>query len=140
MFLFVPILIPNTETQVMFNESIRNKYTFIYDSWYTERKLSNDGNELQVDIGSAQHVKSPKYLIAGFQTADRKAAPNKNNKKTFFDNANVRNSFCEINGFSYFRDAILTNFPETEYLDQYRDFMLFYREYVGEELRKPFKS
>ena len=44
----------------MFNESIKNNYTTTYESWYTERKLSTDGNELQVDIGSAQHVNSPK--------------------------------------------------------------------------------
>ena len=60
LYLFVPVLIPYTETQVMFNESIKNIYTITYDSWSTERKLSTDGNELQVDIGSAQHVNSPK--------------------------------------------------------------------------------
>ena len=58
--LFVPVLIPNTETQVMLNESNQNTYTITYDSRHTERKLSTDGNELQVDIGSAQHVNSPK--------------------------------------------------------------------------------
>ena len=58
--MFVPILIPNTETQVMFNESIKNIYTITYDSWYTERKISTDGNELHADIGSAQHMKIPK--------------------------------------------------------------------------------
>ena len=35
LYLFVPILIPNTETQVMFIESIKNNYTITYDSWYT---------------------------------------------------------------------------------------------------------
>ena len=77
MYLFVPIFIPNSDTQVMFNESIKSNYTITYDSWYIERKLSTDGNELQVDIGSAQHVNSPKYLIASFQTTDRIATPDK---------------------------------------------------------------
>ena len=70
LYLFVRVLIPNTETQVMFNESIKNIYTIRYDSWYTERRLSTDGNELQVDVGSAQHINSPKHLIGAFQTAD----------------------------------------------------------------------
>ena len=54
--LYVPQLIPSTTNQVMFNESIMNNYTITFDSWYTERKISNDGRELQVDIGSAQHI------------------------------------------------------------------------------------
>ena len=43
LYLFVPILIPNTQTQVMFNEVIMNNYTITFGSWYTERKISNDG-------------------------------------------------------------------------------------------------
>ena len=57
--MFIPVLIQNTETQVMFNGAIQNNYSIIYDSWYTERKLSIDGNELQVDIGSARHLIVP---------------------------------------------------------------------------------
>ena len=52
LYLYVPQLIPTTATQVMFNEAIMNNYTITFDSWYTERKISNDGRELQVDIGS----------------------------------------------------------------------------------------
>ena len=44
----------------MFKESFENKFTMAYDSWYTERKLSTDGNELKLDFASAQHNKSPK--------------------------------------------------------------------------------
>ena len=101
----------------MFNESIKNNYTITYDSWYAERKLSTDGNELQVHIGSTQHVNSPKYLIAAFQTADRIAAPNKDNNIAIFDKVNVRKYFCEINGYRYPKDAVLTNFHENDYLD-----------------------
>ena len=46
LYLYVPVLISNTDTQLMFNESIRNNYTITYGSWYTERKVSTDGNEL----------------------------------------------------------------------------------------------
>ena len=55
-YLYVPIRFPNTQTQFMFEESIMNNYTIVFDSWYTERKISNDGRELQVDIGSAQNI------------------------------------------------------------------------------------
>ena len=62
LYLYVPQLIPSTSTQVMFNESIlfMKNYTITFISWYTERKISNDGRELQADISSAQNIKSPK--------------------------------------------------------------------------------
>ena len=74
LYLYVPILISNSSTQVVFNEAIINNYTITFDSWYTERKISNDGRELQVDIGSAQKINSPKYLISAFQTNARTTA------------------------------------------------------------------
>ena len=76
-YLNVHLLIPLTTTQVMFNESIMKYYAIKFDSWYTERKISSDGNELQVDIGSAQHINSRKYLIEAFQTEARIRTPNK---------------------------------------------------------------
>ena len=147
LYLFVPVIIPITETQVTFNESIKNKYTITYDSWYTERKLSTDGNELRVDIGSAQNVDSPKNLIGAFQTLDTVGAfqtldtvgaHNKNNSVAIFDDVNVKKYFLEIDGYRYPKDAVLTNFPENDYLDQYRDLKLFFKEYVEEELMNPF--
>ena len=77
LYLYVPILIPNTQTQVMFEESIMNKYTNTFDSSYTDSKISIDGRELQVDIGSAQYFNSHKYLIGAFQTTDRIGVPDK---------------------------------------------------------------
>ena len=44
---FVPTLFPNTETQVLFNESIKNIYIIKYDSSYAERKLSTDVNDFK---------------------------------------------------------------------------------------------
>ena len=84
------MLIPNTETQVMFHETIKKNYTITYDSWYTDRQLSTDGNELQVDIGSVQNVNSHKYLIGAFQALDRAGAHNKSNNNAIFDNVNVK--------------------------------------------------
>ena len=61
LYLFVPFLIPTTETQLMFNESIQNNYRILFDEWYTERRTVTD-QLFQLDIGSAQQVNSPKYL------------------------------------------------------------------------------
>ena len=76
LYLYVPTLIPNTETQLMFNESIQNNYRIFFDDWYTERRVVSD-MITQIDIGSAQSVNSPKYLITAHQTAARLNAPNK---------------------------------------------------------------
>ena len=133
LYLFVPQFIPSSSTQVMFNESIMNNYTITFDSWYTERKISNDGRELQVDIGSAQHINIPKYLISAFQTTDRTTA-RKKVKPAIFDDNLVTKYFVEIDGVRYPKDGVLINFEENSYLDQYRDLKLFYKDYVGEEL------
>ena len=137
--LFVPQLIPNTQTQVRFNEAIMNNYTITFDSWYTERKISNDGRELQVDIGSAQGINSPKYLIAAFQTLAR-TTPNKAANPAIFDSNHVKKKFVEIDGIRHPKDGVLTNFEENSYLDQYRDLKLIYKDYVGEELMQPYIS
>ena len=110
-----------------------NNYTITFDWWYTERKISNDGRELQVDIGSAQHINSPKYLIFAFQTNAR-TTPNKAANPAIFDDNHVTKYFVEIDGVRYPKDGVLVNFEENSYLDQYRDLKLFYKEYVGEEL------
>ena len=33
LYLYVPIKTPNTDTQLKYNESIKNMYTITYDSW-----------------------------------------------------------------------------------------------------------
>ena len=124
------MLIPNTQTQVMFIESIMNNYTITFDSWYTGCKISNDGREIQVDIGSAQHIISPKYLIGVLQTSNRIGVPNKANNPTILDTNYVTKCFFEIDGARYPRDGFSTNFEENSYLDQYRDTKLFYGENV----------
>ena len=136
--LYVPILIPNSQTQVMFNEAIMNNYTIFFVSWYTERKISND-RELQVDIASAQHINSPKYLISAFQTNDM-TTPNKARNPSIFDTNHVIKYFVEIDSVRYNKDGVLINFAENSYLDQYRDLELFYKEHVGEELLQPYIS
>ena len=66
-----------------------NNYTITFDSWYTERTISNDGRELQVDIGSAQHITSHKYLIGAFQTKDRIGTPDKARNAAVLDTNHV---------------------------------------------------
>ena len=139
LYLFVPNLIPNTETQLMFNESIQHNYRIFFDDWYTERRIVSD-TKTQIDIGSAQQVNSPKYLIASHQTAVRLNAPDKGLNVSRFDNPNVRKYFVEIDSVRYPRDGVLINYPENDYIDQYKDLKLFYKEYVGEELLNPFIS
>ena len=124
LYLFVPTLIPNTETQLMFNESIQNNYRIFFDDWFTERRVISD-TITQNDIGSAQQVNSPKYLITAHQTAARLNAPDKGINISRFDNLNVRKYFVEIDSIRYPRDAVLINYPENDYIDQYKDLKLF---------------
>ena len=63
LFFYVPIFIPNAETQIIFNESIKNSSTLSFDSWTTDRKTVDSQLEYQVYIGSAQITNSPKNLI-----------------------------------------------------------------------------
>ena len=139
LYLFVPTFIPSTETQLMFNESIQNNYTIFFDDWFTERRVVSD-TITQIDIGSAQQVNSPKYLIACHQTAARLNAPDKGLNISRFDNLNVRKYFVEIDSIRYPRDGVITNYNENDYIDQYKDLKLFYKEYVGEQLLNPFVS
>ena len=110
---------------MVFNESIKNNLTITYDSWYTERKPSTDGNELQVDIGSAQHVNSPECLLGAFQKAVTIATPNKGCNIAIFDNVNVKKYVCEVDNCRYPKTAVLTNFLENDSLDLYRELKLF---------------
>ena len=123
----------------MFNESIQNNYRIFFDEWYTERRIASD-QIFQIDIGSAQSVNSPKYLICAHQTIARSDPPNKRNNISIFDDLGVRKYFVEIDCVRYPRDGVLTSYDENDYIDHYRDIKLFYKEYVGEELLSPFIS
>ena len=70
LYLYVFFLNPSTETQLMFKESIQNNYRMFFDEWYKERRINID-QKYQVDIGSAQAVNSPRYLICAHQSEDR---------------------------------------------------------------------
>ena len=138
LYLFVLIISPNSETQVMFKESNKNIYTITFDSWYTERKIVTDGGEFQVDIASSQSTHSPNFLLATHQTEAGVGTVNRANNISIFDHVDVKKYFVEIDGYRYPKESSLTLFSENDYLDQYRDFKSFYKEYVGEQLMNPF--
>ena len=137
LYFYIPFLIPTTETQLMFNESIQNNYRILFDERYSERRIATD-QIFQVDIGSFQAGSSPKLLICAHQQANRSDPSNKRKNISIFDDLGVRKYFVEIDGIRYPRDSVLTNYDLTNYRDQYKDVELFYKDYVGEELLNPF--
>ena len=139
LYLYVPNLIPSVETQVMFNEATQNNYKISFDEWYTERRIISD-TITQMDIGTSQHVNSPKYLIGAHQTRIRADTANKNNNIAIFDNLNLQKYYVEIDSVRYPRDNVLINYEQNDYFEQYKDLKLFFKEYIGEELMSPFIS
>ena len=139
LYLYVPNLIPSVETQVMFNEATQNNYKIFYDEWFTERRIISD-QITQLDIGSSQNVQSPKYLIGSHQTRARADTVNKNNNIAIFDHLNLKKYYVEIDGIRYPRDSVLLNYEQNDYIEQYKDLKLFFKEYIGEELMSPFIS
>ena len=115
-----------------------NNYTIAFDSCYTERKISNDSRELQVDFGNHHNVNSRNFLIAAFQTQDRRGVPNKTHNIAVFDNAHVGKFFVEIGDYRYPRDGVTTNFEDNSYSDRFNVPKFFYKGYVGEELLQPY--
>ena len=139
LYLYVPNLIPNVETQVMFNEATQNNYKIIFDEWYTERRVISD-TITQLDIGSSQNVQSPKYLIGAHQTRIRADTANKNNNIAIFDHLNLQKYYVEIDSVRYPRDNVLVNYEQNDYIEPYKDLKLFFKEYIGEELMNSFIS
>ena len=53
---------------------------------------------------------------------------------------NARECHVHIDRLRYPRDGVSIDYASNDYLDQYGDLKLFFKEYVGEELLKPFIS
>ena len=139
LYLYVPNLIPSVETQLMFNEVTQNIYKISYDEWFTERRIILD-TITQLDIGSSQNVQSPKYLIGAHQTKDRIDGAISTKNVAIFDNLDLRKYYIEIDGQRYPRDSSLMNYEQNDYIEQYKDLKLFFKEYIGEQLMSPFIS
>ena len=139
LYLYVPNLIPSVETQLLFNEATKNIYKISFDEWHTERRIISD-LLIQHDIGSAQNVIQPKYLICAHQTNLRTATPGKKINIAIFDNMDLRKYYVEIDGQRYPRDSVLISYEENDYIQQYKDLKLFWKEYIGEPILNPLIS
>ena len=139
LYLYVPQLIPSVETQIMFNEATQKNYKISYDEWFTERRIVSD-TITQLDIGSSQNVQSAENLIGAHQTKDRIDTPISTKNVSIFDNINLRKFYIEIDGQRYPRDSCLMNYEQNDYIEQYKDLKLFFREYIGKQLMSPFIS
>ena len=139
LYLCVPNVIPNVETQVMFNEATQNNYKISYEEYYTERRVISD-MIAQADIRSSQQVNGPKYLIGAQQTRAKADTGNKNINIAIFDNLNLQKYHVEINGVRYPRDSVLLNYEQYDYIQKNKDLYLFFKEDVGGESMTPFIS
>ena len=128
------MFIPDAETQILFNESIKTSCTLSFGSWSTDRKTVDAQLEKQAYIGWAQNINSSKYLIVAHQTAARKGVPNKANTVVVFDILDVRKYHVDIDGVRYPRDCVNIDYWLNDYTDQDCDLKSFCKAYVGEEL------
>ena len=136
LYLFIPKLIPSVENHLMFKETAQNIYKVSFDEWYTERRVISD-MIFQLDIGSAQQVNSPKYLLCAQQTKDRTNAPINKINFVIFDNLDLRKYHVEIDNLRYPRDSLLKNYEQIDYIEQYKNLYLFFHEYIGEPILNP---
>ena len=127
--LYISKLLPSVEAQLMVNEATQYNYKITFDEWYTERHLISD-LLIQQDIGSAQQVIFPKYLISAHQTSLRTTTPDKKINIAKFDNLDFRKHYAKIDGQRYPRDSVLRIYEENEYIQQYEDLKLFFRKSI----------
>ena len=92
------------------------KIVISFDEWYTERRVISD-TITQMDIGTSQHVNSPKYLIGAHQTRTRADTANKNNHIAIFDNINLQKYYVEIGSVRYPRDNVLGNYEQIDNIE-----------------------
>ena len=86
LFLHSPIFFSDTQTQIMFNDCNEKSFTSSFDPWSTVRKTVDTQLGYQIDIGSAQNIRSPKYLIVALQTAVTIGTRNEAVNVAVFDN------------------------------------------------------
>ena len=61
-YLCIPTDLSDTATQGVFNDSLKSSFNFSFDSRYPDRKVIDDNIEIQLHIGSASNIISPKSL------------------------------------------------------------------------------
>ena len=82
-------MIPNAETRILFNDSIKILNCLSILGFLIKQNIDIE-LEYQVDIASVQNVSSPDYLLVTHQGPARTAVPNKGNIIAVFDKSNVR--------------------------------------------------
>ena len=142
--MFIPQIITSPETQLILNEALLKTFTLSHESWTTDRKPVDTARDFQIDISSASYINSPLFPIAAHQKTQRPDPANtavnlSNNRfnKAIFDHVEVRKLYSEIDGVRYPKNPVMVNYEENNYLEQYRDKKVFYKEYVGEQLLCP---
>ena len=135
LYLYIPNLIPSVETQLMFNEATHNNHKTSFHEWYIEKRIISD-LLVQHDIGSAQQVNSPKYLMSVTKQVSGQPLLKKKNI-AIFDNLDLREYYVEIDGQRFPRDSFPINYEENDYIQQYKDLKVFVREYIGEPILNP---
>ena len=123
----------------MFKKATQNNYKISCDEYYTERRIISH-MIVKVDIGSAQQVSTPNYLICAHQTQNGINVLHKNDNIAIFDNLDLRTSYVEIDGQQYPRESLLINYEENLYIEQYKELESFFKEYIGEPILNPFLS
>ena len=106
---------------------------------FTERRIISD-TITQLNIGSSKNVQSPKYLIGAHQTKVRIVGALSTKKVSIFDNLDLRKYYIEIDGERYPRVSSLMNYEQNDYIEQYKDLKLIFKEFIGEQLMSPFIS
>ena len=106
-------------------------FTLSFDSWFTDRSAVGTELEYQLDKGSSQDVKSPKYLIAALQTAARMEFPKKAGNVLVSDNLDIRKFFVDFDGVRYPKESVNKKNSANDFIDQYRDLKASYRNCLG---------
>ena len=109
------------------------------DEWYTERRVTAD-TITQLNIGTSQYVISPNKLFAAHQTRIRADTAKEKSNIAIFDNLNLQKFYVEIGSVRFPRYSVLVNYEQSDYIEQYKDLKIFFKEYIGEELMSPFIS
>ena len=124
LYVYVPNLIPNVETQVKFNEATQISYKISFDEQYTEQRIISD-TITQLNTGSSQKFQSPKFLISAHLTRIRADNANDNHNVAIFDNFNFQKYYVEIDSVRYPRDSVVINYEQNDYIEQCKELEFF---------------
>ena len=79
-------------------------------------------------------MNSLEYLISSHQTQLRTATPDEKIYIAILDNPGLRKDFVEIDRQKNPRVSVLVNYEENDYIQQYKDLKLLFKEYIREPI------